>query len=142
MLIRCPAGNAPATDVTVPSPAKTGTTWQKVTRDATTTATTAALPRPAGSSPPTLIDELERDADGRRALCELRSDPQRVVSRTMMYSLLDVERSRCLTLIREVAAEDTLEGLAARMNLPTILAKGGPHEAPEGRPDAAATPDE
>jgi hypothetical protein len=71
-----------------------------------------------------LVAALKRDGDGRSALRTLLSDPVAAVWQAMMYLLLDVHRAECLKLIRKVAREGGLIGMAARMNLATIKREG------------------
>jgi hypothetical protein len=81
-----------------------------------------------GNKKVTQASELEEllmmTDDGKEALRELLHDKEESVWMSMIYALLPIYRDECLQLITRVSKRDTLEGLAARMNLKTIKEKG------------------
>ena len=71
-----------------------------------------------------IINHAKRDEIGKKILKKLLHDPERNIRLTMMYFLLDIFNEECMKMIKEVGKEDSLEGLAARMNLEKIKQKG------------------
>lgn len=71
-----------------------------------------------------LVELLMMTDDGKEALRELLNDKEEVVWMSMMYALLPIFRDECMQLITRVSKMDTMNGLAARMNLETIKKRG------------------
>lgn len=66
-----------------------------------------------------LTELVKASEEGRKLLRELLTDPEKPVQQTVMYRLRDIYKDECFRMITETSKEDSLEGLAARMNLST-----------------------
>jgi hypothetical protein len=64
-----------------------------------------------------LTELVKASEEGRKQLRELLTDTEKPVRQTMMYLLRDIYKDECFKMITETSKEDSLEGLAARMNL-------------------------
>lgn len=71
-----------------------------------------------------IVELLKNDSEGCKKLKKLLSDENKHIRLGMMYQLLEMYKKECMKMIKETAKEDTIEGLAARMNLKTIKEKG------------------
>lgn len=71
-----------------------------------------------------IVELLKTESEGYTKLKNLLYDDNEYIRQGMMYQLLDIYKKECMKMINEIAKEDSLEGLAARMNLETIKKKG------------------
>ena len=71
-----------------------------------------------------IIEYLKLKESARPLLKRLLSDSDRYIRLAMMYQLLEIYKDECMKMIRIVAKEDSIQGLAARMNLDTIKKNG------------------
>ncbi len=71
-----------------------------------------------------IVKLLKNDNEGCSKLLTLLSDENKHIRQAMMYQLLDLDKKKCIKMIKKVAKEESIEGLAARMNLITIKKNG------------------